>query len=172
MWVVIEVLVIASGSAPGRPIWILLHLGYFWGTAYWEVAILGSALACVDGRPQAPGRVLRDHRLVARFLLLKLVLIPVALVATAFLVVPGLLAMARLGLSLFFVVDQDRGPWAALAASRHATRGSTAQLLRLLLMLLLLNAVGAAILGLGLVITVPMTALAGAYVFRAVTSVR
>src|SRR5262245_51386204 len=60
-WVALEVLVFTAGGPPGDPVWVILHLLYFWGTAYWEAAIAGCALDHVAGRPPAPRRYLGNH---------------------------------------------------------------------------------------------------------------
>ena len=168
-WVVLEILVIWIASPPVRPIWLLLHLGYFWATAYWEVAILRSALGEFDSFGAALGALVEAHRAAFSLLGLKLILTPAVILGLALGVVPGLWLLARFGLAPFEAAARGRRPAAALAASRHTTEGHTARLMLLSLVLLAFNALGAAALGVGLLITIPMTALAGACVFRQVT---
>jgi len=165
-WVVLEVLVIWIGSPPGRPIWLLLHLGYFWGTAYWEVAILRAALGQFDGVGAALGVLVEAHGAAFNLLGLKLILIPAVILGLALGVVPGLLILARFGLAPFYLADRASRPGVALAASRHATAGRTARLLFLWLVLIVFNTLGAASLGVGLLVTIPMTSLAGAALFQ------
>ena len=166
-WVALELLVFSAGRAPGHPIWVILHLLYFWATAYWEVAITGCALDHFAGRPPEPLRHLGSHRLVWRFLVLKVVLFPAILVGMALLLVPGIVLTARLGPAFFALVDRQRGPRAAVALAWERTRGHTLGLTWLVLALVAFNLAGAAMLGLGLLLTIPMTALAGAYTFHA-----
>ena len=168
-WVALEVLVVSSGRRPGDPIWVILHLLYFWATAYWEAAIAGCALDHFAGRPPAPRRYLGNHRLVRHVLVLKIVLIPAILLGVALLLVPGIVLTARLGLAFYASVDRRCGPRAALAFAWGRTRGHSPGLARLVLALGAFNVAGAALLGLGLLLTVPMTALAGAYTFHAVS---
>ena len=163
VWVVIEILVFVSRSPPGHPIWLVLHFSYFWGTSYWEAAILRSALASYGAG--GSGWVFSEHRLVLRFLAVKLLLLPVILMTTALAVIPGLYVAARYGLAPVFVVDRGAGPLVALSLSARATRGRRFRLMKIYLALLLFNVLGAAILGLGLLITLPMTALATAWIF-------
>lgn len=166
-WVALEALVISSGRAPGRPIWILLHVLYFWATAYWEAAIAGCALDHFAGRPPSARRYLGSHRLVWHFLVLKIVLIPAILLGMALFLIPGIVLTARLGLAFFALVERRCGPRAALALAWERTGGRTLGLARLVLALIAFNVAGAALLGLGLLLTVPMTALAGAHTFHA-----
>jgi len=167
VWVALEILVIGSGSPPGRPIWLGLHLGYFWGTAYCEAGILRVALAAVDGAPPPGLEAFLDHRVAGRFLILKLVLLPLVLAGLALLVVPGLYAAARLAPSFLVVVGRREGPVEALRISLQLTRGRSGPLLLLSLFLLGLNLLGAAFLGLGLLVTVPVSALLCAHAYRA-----
>ena len=167
VWVALEILVIGSGSPPGRPIWLGLHLGYFWGTAYCEAAILRSALAAVDGAPRPGREAFLDHRVAARFLGLKLALLPLVSAGLALLVVPGLYVAARLAPAFFVVVGRREGPLEALRLSLRLTQGKGGPLLLLSLFLLGFNLLGAAFLGLGLLITVPVSALMCAHAYRA-----
>lgn len=166
VWLIVEFLVVSSGSAPGRPIWLVLHLGYFWGTAYWEVAILRSAFDTFETAPQSWRSKLLDHRVALRFLAVKMLLLPAILIGTALLVAPGLYCMARLGPALFFVTQGQSGPKAALGLSNQVTQGRRGHLMLMCLSLLLFNMLGAALLGLGLIITVPISILICAHVFR------
>jgi len=169
VWVLVELLVVGSGSRPGRPVWTVLHLGYFWGTAYWEVAMLRGALGAFDGTAPSGRGALLDHVAVLRFLVLKLLLLPLVILGMVFLVAPGIYCMARLGPAVFFVADGPAGPWTALALGNRATAGRRGRLMLLCLFLLLFNLLGAALLGLGLVVTVPMSLLACAHAFRAIS---
>jgi len=166
VWVVLEILVIGSGSPPGRPIWLALHLGYFWGTAYCEAAILRVALAAMDGAPPPPRETFFDHRVAWRMLGLKMLLLPLLLIGLALLVLPGLYATARLGPAFFIVARGRAGPLEALRLSAQLTRGSSGRLLVLSLFLLVFNSLGAAFLGLGLLVTVPISVLMGAHALR------
>ncbi len=169
-WVLIEGLVVAIGSGPGRPIWLALHVAYFWATAYWEAAICRFALDAIRGtKPDTLHRALSEHGRALRVFALKMMLLPSILLGMTLLVVPGLAVAARFGLSVFFVVDRSQGPLEALAASRRTTRGHTRALVFVAFVVVLLNLAGAALLGLGLLLTVPLTALAGAQVFHSLT---
>jgi hypothetical protein len=168
-WVALEAMVFWLARAPGHPVWIVLHVLYLWATAYWEAAMAGCALDHFAGRSPAPRRYLVDHRLARRFLMLKIVLIPTILLGTALLLIPGIVLTARLGPAFYAAVDRSSGPREALTLARGWTRGHTFVLSRLVLALVAFNVAGAALMGLGLLLTIPMTALAGAYVFHAVS---
>jgi uncharacterized membrane protein len=170
VWVMVELLVVSSGSAPGRPIWSLLHLGYFWGTAYWEAAILRRALGAFEAVSRSPRSGFLDHRAALSFLVLKMLLLPVIIIGTVLLVVPGLYCMARFVWAFFFVAQRRVGPREALGLSSRITRGRRGHLMLLCLALLVFNIPGAALLGLGLIVTLPLSILMCTCVFRAMSS--
>ena len=105
-----------------------------------------------------------------RFLALKMLLLAAVLIGTALLVAPGLYCMARLGPALFFVVHGQAGPKAALGLSSRVTQGRRGYLMLICLSLLLFNMLGAALLGLGLIVTVPLSILTCAHVFGTISN--
>jgi uncharacterized membrane protein len=80
--------------------------------------------------------------------------------------VPGVILAIRLGFFPFAIVDGGAGPVEALQKSWDLTRGSFWHLLTLAIALACVNVLGALALGIGLLVTVPMTAIAMAYVYR------
>lgn len=96
------------------------------------------------------------------------VIIAAVLVTIGFvlLVVPGFIAQVMFMLVIFTVLDKHMAPIAALKESKRLSKGSRWNLFFLLLILAVLNVVGAALLGIGLLVTMPMTMLTLAYVYR------
>ncbi|MBX7191734.1 MAG: hypothetical protein K1X94_06740 [Sandaracinaceae bacterium] len=82
------------------------------------------------------------------------------------LVLPGIVIGARLCLAPAIVVDEHRDPLSALRRSWELTEGQTVPVLVLGVMLALLNLLGAIPLGLGLIVTMPITFLAVVHVYR------
>ena len=166
VWVVVEMLVIRLDSTPGRPAWTALHLSYFWGTAYWEVAVLRSALRAAREQSSPGIMQILDHRAALRFLALKLILLPAIIVGTVALLIPGLYIMARFGPAFLFVVQGQTRLRTAVTLSDEATRGRRGYLMLFCLSLLFFNVFGAALLGLGLIVTIPMSLLMCAHLFH------
>jgi len=67
---------------------------------------------------------------------------------------------------IFTVLDKGMKPVASLKESKRLTKGSRWSLFFLLLILAIFNGVGAALVGIGLLVTMPMTMLVLAYVYR------
>ncbi len=91
----------------------------------------------------------------------------VAIVMGLFLlIVPGVIMMLRLWMVGFVLVDERTGPIDAIQRSWDITRGHTMDLLVLFIALLGLNILGACCLGVGLLVTMPISGLALAHVYR------
>lgn len=82
------------------------------------------------------------------------------------LVVPGIIFLLRLWFVGFVVVDERVGPLEAIQRSWDITRGYTMDLFLLFILLLGLNLLGLIALVVGLLVTLPITGLALAYVYR------
>lgn len=82
------------------------------------------------------------------------------------LIIPGIIWALRFAFATSLVVDRDLDPWAALQESARLTRGVKSSLLGFGLLCLLLNVLGGCLMGLGLIVTVPMTLIAQARLLR------
>jgi len=81
------------------------------------------------------------------------------------LIVPGIIFMVALGMSVYFIVDQNMGPMAALNASRNLTKGVRWRLFCFGGLLCLFNIAGALCLLVGLLFTIPASWIAHAFVY-------
>jgi uncharacterized membrane protein len=82
------------------------------------------------------------------------------------LVGPGVIFLLRLWFVGFVVVDERVGPLEAIQRSWDMTRGSAMDLFMLFLLLLGLNLLGLIVFGVGLLVTVPISGLALANIYR------
>lgn len=82
------------------------------------------------------------------------------------LVVPGVIWALRYGFATFLVLDKKTDPVEALRESGRLTRGVKGQLLAFALLMFCVNLLGAIALGIGLLVTIPTTFIAAAYVLR------
>jgi uncharacterized membrane protein len=83
------------------------------------------------------------------------------------LIVPGLVWLVTYWLFQYAVVDRERGAIDSLRAAKEASEGVRWQLALFMGTLVIVNVAGFMALGIGLFITVPVTTIAGAYVYRA-----
>ena len=82
------------------------------------------------------------------------------------LIVPGVIMLLRLWFVGFVLVDERTGPIDAIQRSWDITRGHTMDLLVLFIALLGLNILGLCCLVVGLLVTIPISGLALAHVYR------
>lgn len=82
------------------------------------------------------------------------------------LLVPGVIWAVKFGFATFLVVDQRLDPIAALRGSARLTEGVKGALFRFGMLALGVNLVGALAFGVGLLVTVPTTLIAAAWVLR------
>jgi len=87
-------------------------------------------------------------------------------VGIALFVIPGAYIAIRFQFTPYLIIDGGMGPIDAFKAAWAMTRGLGLELLLLLLSMVGLNILGAVPLGLGLLITVPVTFMAHAMVYR------
>jgi hypothetical protein len=81
------------------------------------------------------------------------------------LIIPGIIFSIMLGLYVYFIIDKNMGPLESLRASSALTKGVRWQLLLFGLLLTLFNLAGLLCLLVGLIFTIPATAVAMAYVY-------
>lgn len=80
-------------------------------------------------------------------------------------IIPGLIFMIMFQLYLYLIVDQGLGPIESLKRSRVLTKGSRMRLAGFAFIALLVNIGGALCLVVGLLLTIPATSIASAYVY-------
>jgi len=85
------------------------------------------------------------------------------------LILPGIYLAIRLAPVSFVVVDTGAGPIAALSRAWDITRGKELNLFLFALVAVVINFVGMLIFGIGLLATMPITALAYAYIYRRIS---
>jgi len=83
-----------------------------------------------------------------------------------FLVIPGIVVAVRFCLTGFLVVNEELGPIEAIQRSVRLTDGFGIDLFLFGMLLLGINILGALALGVGLFVSMPVTILAAAYVYR------
>ncbi len=86
------------------------------------------------------------------------------------LIVPGIILMLMFMFVMFIVIDRGLGPVEAMKESARITRGYKWQLLGFVVVLALINLVGMLALVVGLLVSVPVTSLAFAHAYRALTA--
>lgn len=111
-----------------------------------------------------------DGSLVWQYFLASLLYGVVVAVGLVLLIIPGIIFGVRYVFYGYAVVEGNARPLEALARSAAATRGAWRSVSLFGLAIFLLNILGALLLGVGLLVTVPVSALAAAWVYRRLTA--
>jgi uncharacterized membrane protein len=101
-----------------------------------------------------------------RFLVGQLIYLTLVVFGLVLLVAPGIWLAARLALFGFQIASRNYGVVQSFGKSVELTRGASGQLAVTVVALVAFNLLGAALLGLGLVVTVPLSVLTMATIFR------
>jgi uncharacterized membrane protein len=110
--------------------------------------------------------LLSSFHLVLQYFAAALVYFLIVIAGLFLLVVPGVIWFIKYSLFPYFIVDQKMGPIEAIKASGKATSGAKFQLFLFWLLLGLMNLGGLLALGIGLIVTIPVTMVSYAYVYR------
>ena len=142
------------------------------GLAFWVLQIfvqLGAtkvALKSCDGINATISDLFSQGRLFLRYLGASILYGLIVAGGFILLIVPGIVWAIKFGYFSYVMVDKDLGIVASLKESARLTNGSKGNLFLLGLLLVLVNFVGAIALGVGLFVTVPLSMVASAFVYR------
>jgi uncharacterized membrane protein len=159
-------LVVIGGQRFGLAWWAGAHVAFFLVFAGLELGFLHICLACYDGEAPTYADTFGRLRVGPTFFAAQLLYLGMVVVGLALAVVPGLYLGARYGLVGFCLADGETHQVRAFQRSARLTTGSTIALVAIYGALLVLNVLGASLLGLGLFLTVPLSGLVMAAVFR------
>jgi len=123
-------------------------------------------LAFVDGRIPEFEDLFNRAPLLFHYVAATILFTLMVVVGLVFLIVPGIYLAIRFGYYGYFIVDEEVGPIEAFKKSSDLTEGVRMDLFLLFALLIGLNIVGALVLLVGLLVTVPLSQLICAYVFR------
>lgn len=131
-----------------------------------QMGLLKMALAAVDGGEPKLNMLWSEYRLIWRFLGAGLLFGVIVGFGFMLLVIPGIIWALMFMLYSYFIVDKRVGVMDSLKRSAEVTRGSRWRLLGFVIVIQLINMLGVMLLGVGLLVTVPVTMIAMAYVYR------
>ncbi len=86
------------------------------------------------------------------------------------LIIPGIIWSIKYQYTIYLIVDREMGPMDAMKASGRITDGVKWELFVFLLILMLINMAGALFLIIGLFVSIPVTMVAMAYMYRKLSS--
>lgn len=133
-----------------------------------QAAYIRGALEEIDGRKPRLGEFFRWSNLGVVFGL-AIVVGLIVTVGLVIVIVPGLVLLYLTWYAVTFAIDRGDGLGAALSNSFRLTGQNVGKLLPLAIVCALLNVVGALLCLVGLLVSIPVTLIAGTYAFRVLT---
>jgi uncharacterized membrane protein len=144
----------------------IIGLVVFIVTTTLELGLVKIALRILDGKPVEFANLFDSFDLVPWYAVVRFLMIVACLIGLFLLIVPGIMLLLRLWFIAYVTYDERPKGVDALQRSIDITRGFTFDLFLFLLLLIGVNILGALCLGVGLFVSLPVSVLATAYVFR------
>ena len=161
---------IAAGVVGASPTlvsesWLLDIIGFVLSSAM-TMGAIRITLRLVDGARPTFGDLFTCFHLLPQYILAFIFNGFVVAVGFILLIVPGIILAIMFFFYDYFIVDQASGPIQSLKQSSEATTGVKGQLFGFFLRLLGLNLLGLLLLVVGLLVTIPISMIATAMVYR------
>jgi uncharacterized membrane protein len=164
-WAALEIIVIA-GQRFGILLWAAAHLAFLIFAAGVELGLLQVCLALYKGGEPTFAAIFAKLSAGPKFLTGQILYLLMVLVGLALLAVPGVYLGARYALFGFCMAAGETDLIGSFRASAILSTGTKIYMMWILLALLFLNVLGASLLGLGLIITFPLSVLMMTAVYR------
>jgi len=138
----------------------------------WFVSVLISmgliriALKIVDGRPVETADLFQRIDLAIPYIIASIIVGVLVAIGFVFLIVPGIYLAITFGFFGYNIVDKEHGIMESIEQSAAITRAQKWDLFAFGVVVFLFNLAGAIALGIGLLITIPTSLIALAYVYR------
>ncbi|MFA5841366.1 MAG: hypothetical protein WC835_00150 [Candidatus Paceibacterota bacterium] len=130
------------------------------------ISILTAVLDIYAGKKAAVENLFSKYNLILQYLVTSVLYLAMVFVGLVLFIIPGIYVMLRFQFYKFLIVDKEMEPIEALRGSAQMTRGHVWQLFGLLCISVALNILGLLALGVGLLVTVPVTLLAYTFVYK------
>ncbi len=150
----------------GTLLWVIAHFAFFLFFAGMEVGLLQICLAVHQGKEVTFRDAFSSFAPGPIFLVGQMLYLAMVLVGFVFILIPGVYLGIRFAWFGFCFLEREGNLAQSFRRSATMSAGSEISLFYFFVFLILLNLVGASLLGLGLIITVPLTVLMMTSVYR------
>lgn len=170
--IIIYVILLLTGGTHDKWEWSLWHLLGWIIIVLAKMGLYQSALLITAGIKPGFDQLYRNWRLFFSWVIANFLFGVMVIIGLIFFIVPGCYLWARYGFFPFFILERNSGPLEALNQASEATEGIRWPVFLFFLACAGLNVLGLLFFGIGLLITVPITLLALAMVYRQITHQR
>lgn len=144
----------------------ILGLVFFLVKSFIDIGVIKVSLSFVDGLTSKYEDLFKGMPLFLKYLGAILIFIVLVAIGLVLLIVPGIIVGIRLMFFGALIVDKGLDPVEALKRSFAMTKGKTWDLFLFTLLILVINLAGLICLGVGLIITLPLTSIALMDIYR------
>jgi uncharacterized membrane protein len=144
----------------------ILILGSFLISLIIQLDLIKIAFKFCDGGRGVYNDLLSSYKLLLKYLAAKILYTLIVISGTLLLIVPGIIWAVKYSFYAYIIVDDDAGPIEALKKSSRITKGARWDLFVFGIIILAINVAGFICFGIGALITLPITQLAFASVYR------
>jgi uncharacterized membrane protein len=110
--------------------------------------------------------ILVDPQTVIRYIIASVLYSLIVIAGFILLIFPGFMWMMSYHMFQYFIIDKKMGPIEALKESRKITKGSRWNLFFFFILAALMNLAGMLVFGIGLFVTVPVTAMSFVWIYK------
>ncbi len=139
----------------------LVYLGQF----LFDMFMIRAGLLTTAGEEVETGKILSGANM-GPYIIGALIMTVLALIGFVLCIIPGILVLLFGRFFGYYILDQGQSPADGIKSSVNLVKDNLGSILLFVIAATVINWVGAAICGIGLLVTVPFTAIATAYVYR------
>ena len=149
-------------------LFIILNLLYFIFSVIISISFIRVSLKICDNEKPKLKDVfcVCDIKLFFKYLFCSILYSLIVLLGTIFFIVPGIILGIKFGFANYLIVDKNLGPIQALKKSSLITKGSKWDLFLFYLLTFLINFLGLLCFIVGIFVSIPVTWIATAFVYR------
>jgi len=164
-WVILEVIVVA-GQWYGVILWLIAHVSFFIIFAGLEIGFIRLCLALHDGGKAQYSDLFHELRNGVKFLIVQLAYFSTVLIGSVLLIVPGGYLGTKFTFHAYFFLEGNPTLNQSFKKSANLSQNSMWFLFWFSALIFLFNLVGASILGIGLILTFPLSILMKVHIYR------
>lgn len=138
---------------------MVAHLVFFIAFAGVQVGFIKVCLDLYDGKEPTYIDTFRYMSLAFKFFVAQTLYLLITMLGLIFLIVPGVYVGVRYAFAEFCLIEDDQSLRESFAHSARLAEGKKLYLLTIIAALLVFNFLGACLLGIGLLVTVPLSTL-------------
>ncbi len=161
----INIIFALIGRGEGALVGLLGLIGWFVSVLI-SMGLIRIALKIVDGKPVEVADLFQRVDLALPYIVASFLVGIMVAIGFVFLIIPGIYLAITFGFYGYNIVDKEHGIMESIEQSAAITRTQKWDLFGFGVALFFFNLLGALLLGIGLLITVPVSMLAAAYVYR------